>query len=51
MKENELNQIIGGSFSFTTTFFNSISRYITTVKGLGESIGSSIKRMLKRNYC
>lgn len=51
MKTKELKQVYGGAFSFTTTFFNSISRYITTVKSLGESIGSSIKRLIKRKYC
>ncbi len=51
MSKKELENIYGGSFSFTTTFFNSISRYITTIKGLGESIGSSIRRILKRKYC
>ena len=51
MSEVELKTIYGGSFNFTTTFFNSISRYITTVKGLGESIGSSIRRIIKRKYC
>ena len=51
MKDTELKKIYGGLFSFTTTFFNSISRYITTVKGIGESIGSSIRRLLKRSYC
>ena len=51
MEEKELKSIYGGLFTFTTTFFNSISRYITTVKGIGESIGSSIRRLLKRRYC
>lgn len=51
MKSNELKQIYGGSFNFTVTFFNAISRYITTIKGLGETVGSSIKRILKRKYC
>ena len=51
MKKDELDKIYGGSFSFTTTFFNSISRYITTIKGLGETVGSSIRRIIKRSYC
>ena len=46
MKISELKNIYGGAFNFTTTFFNSISRYITTIKSVGESIGSSIRR-----YC
>lgn len=51
MNNQELKQIYGGGFSFTVTFFNAISRYITTVKGLGETIGSSIRRIIKRSYC
>ena len=51
MKVNELKRIYGGAFNFTTTFFNSISRYITTVKSVAESIGSSIRRILSKRYC
>lgn len=51
MTENELKNIYGGLFNFTTTFFNSISRYITTIKSVGESIGSSIRRIFSRRYC
>ena len=51
MEETNLKNIYGGAFSFTTTFFNSISRYITTIKSVGESIGSSIRRLLSKRYC
>ncbi len=51
MKREELKNIYGGSFSLTTSFFNAISRYITTIKGLGETVGSSIRRILNRSYC
>ena len=52
MKKEELKVVYGGGiFSFTSTFFNAISRYITTVKSLGESVGSSIRRILTRSSC
>ena len=51
MTDNELKAIYGGGFSFTVTFFNAISRYIVTVKSLGETIGSSIRRIFKKSYC
>ena len=51
MSNQELKMIYGGGFSLTVTFFNAISRYITTVRGLGETIGSSIRRIIKRSYC
>lgn len=51
MSKNELKTIYGGKFSITVSFFNAISRYITTVKDLGETVGSSIRRILKRSYC
>jgi len=51
MNASELKNIYGGAFNFTTTFFNSISRYITTIKSVGESIGSSIRRIFSKRYC
>ena len=51
MNDTELKQVYGGGFSLTVTFFNAISRYIVTVKNLGETIGSSVRRILKKNYC
>ena len=44
MKKSELNEIHGGAVNLSVTFFNSVSRFITTIKGLGETIGSSIRR-------
>ena len=51
MSEKELKTIYGGGFNLTVTFFNAISRYVVTVKNLGETIGSSIRRILKRSFC
>jgi len=51
MRETELKTIYGGKISLSVSFFNAISRYIVTIKGLGETVGSSIKRVLKKNYC
>jgi bacteriocin-like protein len=51
MSDKELKTIYGGGFNFTVTFFNAISRYIVTVKNLGETIGSSIRRIFKKSYC
>ena len=48
MKIAELKNIYGGSFNFTTTFFNSFSRYISTVRSIGEAIGSTIRKLLRR---
>ena len=48
MTNTELKNVYGGGFTFTTTFFNSFSRYIQTVKSIGEAIGSSIKKLLRR---
>ena len=51
MKDSELKNIYGGGFNLTVTFFNAISRYIVTIKSLGETIGSSIRRIFKKSYC
>jgi len=50
MSNKELNNIHGG-INLTVTFFNSVSRFITTVKNLGESVGSSIRRFFGKKYC
>ena len=51
MSSNELKKVYGGGFNLTVTFFNAISRYIVTIKGLGESVGSSIRRIFRKSYC
>lgn len=51
MSNNELKTIYGGAVNLSVTFFNAISRYIVTIKSLGETIGSSIRRIFKRKYC
>lgn len=51
MSNTELKEIYGGAFNLTVTFFNAISRYIVTVKNLGETVGSSIRRILKKSHC
>lgn len=51
MNNDQLRTIYGGGFNLSVTFFNAISRYITTIKSVGESVGSSIRRILKKSYC
>lgn len=52
MKIDELKSVYGGAvFNFTSSFFNAISRYLVTVKNLGETVGSSIRRILKKSTC
>lgn len=52
INDEELFLIVGGAKSgITSTFLNSIARLITVVLDLGRSIGSSIHRISKKNYC
>ena len=51
MNKEDLKKVYGGGFSLSVTFFNAISRYIVTIKGMGEAIGSSIRRIIKRKFC
>ncbi len=49
LNEVELYEMKGGAI--TATFFNSIARLINTVLDLGRTVGSSIRRIVTRNYC
>lgn len=51
MNQNELSNVYGGAFKITTTFFNAFSRYLTTLKSIGESAGSSLRRLLSKKSC
>ena len=51
MSNEELKTVYGGGLSLSVTFFNAISRYIVTIKSIGDSVGSAIRRILKKNYC
>ena len=49
LDEKTLVKIKGGSIS--STMLNAVSRLITTILELGRTIGSSIYRYKKKNYC
>lgn len=45
----ELSVVVGGAW--TSTFLNSISRFISTIYNLGYAFGSSIKRVVTGTAC
>lgn len=45
----ELNEIYGGAVS--ASLLNAFSRAITTILGLGRTVGSAIRRIYSKNYC
>lgn len=49
LNNEELILIKGGGI--TSTFMNSLSRLMENVYKLGQSIGSSIRRIASHNYC
>lgn len=46
----ELNDVVGGSI-LTAAFINAVVRGATYIMDLGRRLGSSIRRMITRNYC
>lgn len=52
LKDYEIDKIKGGaSGGITSTFLNSLSRFIITILDVGRTIGSSISRYKNKNYC
>lgn len=49
LKNDELILVVGGGVS--ATLLNALSRAITTAIGLGQIIGTAIRRAIKKNYC
>lgn len=52
LNDYQIEKITGGATGgITSTFLNSLSRFITTILDLGRTIGSSISRYKNKNYC
>lgn len=51
LNNNELITIYGGSFSFTATFLNSMSRAVNTILDLGRTLGTSIRMLRYGHRC
>lgn len=49
LKEQELYEISGGAVS--ASLLNALSRAVTTALGLGQIIGSAIRRAFSKKYC
>ena len=47
----ELYNVKGGAFSLTSTAINALSRAVTTLLKLGQTLGSNIRRIATRSYC
>ena len=50
LSKNELYTIKGG-VKITAALLSAISKGITTILNLGQILGTSIRRMFKKNYC
>ena len=50
LSKKELYQIIGG-INITAALLSAIAKGITTIMNLGQTLGSSIRRLFKKNYC
>ena len=49
--EKELEKIEGGAINWSGTFINAITSAGKFIYNLGQSIGSSIRRIVGDNYC
>lgn len=49
LNEQDLIKIQGGLIS--ASLLNAFSRAITTILGLGRTVGSAIRRIYSKNYC
>jgi len=50
IEKNECKKIIGGT-SLTGTIVSALKGYINAVLGIGQVVGSAIRRITSRNYC
>lgn len=50
LSKKELYQIQGG-VKITATLLSALSKGINTVLNLGQILGSSIRRIIKKTYC
>ena len=51
LKEKELNEINGGAVNWSGTFINAITSAGKFIYNLGQSLGSSVRRIVGGNYC
>lgn len=51
LKECELYQINGGSVNWSGTFINAITTAGKFIYGVGQALGSSIRRIAGGSYC
>ena len=49
LKKEEMKYIIGGAF--TSAMLNAITKAINTIYELGKHTGSTIRRLVKKQYC
>lgn len=49
LQDEMLIEVVGGSIS--ATFLNSLSRLFSTVIEVGRMVGSSLRRIVTKNYC
>ena len=50
LSKNELYFIKGG-VKITAALLSAVSKGVTTILNLGQILGSSIRRLIKKNYC
>ena len=51
LNDKYLYNIKGGGTSLSATAFNAVSRLVSTLLKLGQTVGSSIRRMITKSYC
>lgn len=50
MNDYKLNKVVGGG-EINGSVLNALSRFITTLYELGRAVGTSLRRVTKKNMC
>ena len=51
LEKEKLSEIKGGAFNWSGTFINAITSAGKFIYNVGQSLGSSIRRIVGGNYC
>mgnify|MGYP006908928190 CR=1 FL=1 len=51
IEKYELYEIVGGGSFANSSFLNAISRFLSTALQIGQTVGSSIRRLIDKKVC
>ncbi len=51
IEKYELYEIVGGGSFANSSFLNAISRFLSTALSIGQTVGSTIRRIIDKKVC